>query len=117
MANTVRNDEDGSRPRSQVMRKMGPWFSVFKQSWREVLAFDRSQVTAIPAIRSAIGFVLPLAIGVATGHIVEGVSIAGGAASVGTVGITYAYRARTRTLLFACIAIAVSAFVGSIQQS
>lgn len=90
------------------------WFSVLKRSWRTALHIDRSQITAVQAIRGTIGFVLPLALGVATGHVVEGVSLAGGAATLGAVGLTFTYRARTRTLLLACLAIACSAFVGSL---
>src|SRR5436853_4321603 len=92
------------------------WFPALKHSWRAALRIDRSQVTAVPALRSAIGFVLPLALGVATGHVVEGVSIAGGAVSLGMVGLTYAHRARMRTMLLACAAVAISAFVGSITS-
>ena len=91
------------------------WFSALKHSWRAALRIDRSQITAIPAIRSTIGFVLPLAVGVATGHVVEGVSMAGGAASLGAVGLTYTYHARTRTMLLACFGVALSAFVGAIS--
>ncbi len=90
------------------------WFSVLKRSWQSALRIDRSQITAIQAVRGTIGFVLPLALGVATGHVLEGVSLAGGAATLGAVGLTYTYRARTRTLLLACLAIACSAFVGSL---
>src|SRR5947209_386533 len=92
------------------------WFPALKHSWRAALRIDRSQITAVPALRSVIGFVLPLALGVATGHVVEGVSIAGGAISLGMVGLTYAYRARMRTMLLACAAVALSAFVGSITS-
>jgi len=90
------------------------WFSVLKRSWQSALHIDRSQITAVQAVRGTIGFVLPLALGVATGHVVEGVSLAGGAATLGAVGLTYTYRARTRTLLLACAGIAFSAFVGSL---
>src|SRR5437588_8479369 len=78
------------------------WLSAIKHSWRTALRIDRSQITAIPAIRSTIGFVLPLALGVATGHVIEGVSMAGGAASIGAVGLTYTYHARTRAMLLVC---------------
>ncbi len=104
---------------SFVMQKRSEslsWLPTLKHSWRAALRIDRSQITAVPAVRSTIGFVLPLALGVATGHIVEGVSIAGGAISLGTVGLTYAYRARMRTMLLACLGIALSAFVGSITS-
>ncbi len=90
------------------------WFSAFNYSFRTALKIDRSKLTVLPAIRSTIGFVLPLAIGVATGHIVEGVSLAGGAATVGSVGLTYTHRARVRTMLLASAGIAFSAFIGSI---
>ena len=90
------------------------WFSAFKHSWRTTLKIDRSKLTVVPAIRSTIGFVLPLVIGVATGHVLEGVSLAGGAATVGSVGLTSTYRSRTRTMLLASAGIAISAFVGSI---
>lgn len=90
------------------------WFTAFKHSWRTALKIDRSKLTTIPAIRSTIGFVLPLAIGVATGHVIEGVSLAGGAATVGSVGLTSTYRSRTRTMLLASAGIAFSAFIGSI---
>src|SRR2546421_2487641 len=92
------------------------WLSAIKHSWRTALRIDRSQITAIPAIRSTIGFVLPLALGVATGHVIEGVSMAGGAASIGAVGLTYTYHARTRAMLLACFGITLSAFVGAITS-
>ncbi len=90
------------------------WFSVFKRSWQSALKIDRSQITMLQAIRGTIGFVVPLALGVATGHVAEGVSLAGGAATLGAVGLTFTYRARTRTLLLACLGIAFSAFIGSL---
>ena len=91
-----------------------PWFSALKHSWRAALTFDRSQVTAVQAIRSTIVYVLPLAIGVATNHVVEGVSIAGGAALLGAIRLASPYHTRIRTLLLACVGIALSAFVGSL---
>ena len=91
-----------------------PWYSGLKHSWQAALRFDRSQVTAVPAIRSTIVYVLPLAIGVATHHVVEGVSIAGGAATLGAIRLASPYHARIRTLFLACIGIALSAFVGSL---
>lgn len=89
------------------------WFSALKQSIRGTLHVDRAQLTAFQAIPGTIGVALPLSIGVATGHVIEGVSIAGGAAILGSVGLTYTYRARTRTLLD-CLGIALAAFVGSV---
>lgn len=97
-----------------VSSEASSWFSAFKRSLRAALHVDRSQLTAFQAIPGTIGVLLPLAIGVATGQVVVGVSIAGGAAILGSVGLTYTYRARTRTLLLDCLGIALAAFVGSI---
>jgi len=116
MKNTM---QKSSEERALPFEKRGEivsWFSALKHSWRTALRIDRSQITTVQAIRSTIGFVLPLALGVATGHVLEGVSLAGGAASLGAVGLTYTYRARIRTMLLACLGIALSAFVGSITS-
>lgn len=91
-----------------------PWYSALKHSWQAALKFDSSQVTGVQAIRSTIVYILPLALGVATNHVIEGVSIAGGAAMLGAVRLTSPYHARIRTLLLACIGIGFSAFVGSL---
>ncbi|HZU03939.1 MAG TPA: FUSC family protein [Ktedonobacteraceae bacterium] len=93
--------------------KFMPWFAALKHSVQAALRIDRSQFTALQAIPGTIGVALPLVIGVLTGHVVGGVSLAGGAAMTGSVGLTYSYRARIRTLLLACTGVAVSAFVGS----
>src|SRR2546421_885047 len=92
------------------------WFAALKHSWQATLRIDRSQLTAFQAIRSTIGIVLPLTIGVATGHVLVGVSMAGGAAILGGVGLTYTYRTRTRTMLLDCLGVALSAFVGSLTS-
>jgi FUSC-like inner membrane protein yccS len=90
------------------------WFNVLKRSLKEVLRIDRSQLTTFQAIRGTIGIVIPLVIGVATGYVVEGVSMAGGAAIVASVGLTTTSRIRTRTMLFDCVGVALAAFVGSV---
>lgn len=92
------------------------WFSALRSSWRTTLRIDRSQIMAIQALYSMLGFAIPLALGVATGHVVEGVSIAGGAASLGSVALDASSSARTRTMFLACVGIAVSAFVGSVTS-
>ncbi|GHO46789.1 hypothetical protein KSX_49520 [Ktedonospora formicarum] len=60
-----------------------------------------------------LGFALPLVIGVATGHVAEGVAMAGGAIGIGSVGLNATSSARVRAMLLACVGVAVSAFVGS----
>ncbi len=74
---------------------------------------NRSQFVVTRAIISTFGFILPLALGIATGHIIEGVSIAGGAASLGGVGLTFTRHTRIRTLLIASLGVAISAFIGA----
>jgi uncharacterized membrane protein YccC len=78
------------------------------------MRIDRSQFTLATALRSSVGVFLPLMIGVMTGYTIEGVSIAAGAIGVGAIGLTYTYRARTRTMLFACLAIAFSVLIGGL---
>jgi uncharacterized membrane protein YccC len=90
------------------------WLPALKYSLQGALHIDRSKITAGKALRSIIAYALPLAIGVGTGHVVEGVLIAAGAALLGAVGLTFTHRARARTLLLACVGIALSAFIGTI---
>jgi uncharacterized membrane protein YccC len=114
MKNTVQTGAEEKTAVPEKRSKIKSWVSALKHSWRSALQIDSSQVTAARAIPGAIAFAIPLALGVATGHVVGGVSMAGGAATIATVGLTYTYRARMRTMLLACLAIAFSAFVGSI---
>ncbi|HET8844620.1 MAG TPA: hypothetical protein VFN35_24330, partial [Ktedonobacteraceae bacterium] len=63
------------------------WVDALEYSWRQAVRVDRSQLVVATALRSAVGLALPLTIGVMTGHILTGVSIAGGAAILGGVGL------------------------------
>jgi uncharacterized membrane protein YccC len=112
MKNIVQDNKERS-PLFQGQENLS-WLSAFKQSWKAALHPDLSQITVLQAIPSTIGFLLPLTIGVATGQVLAGVSIAGGALGMGSVGLTYTYRARIRTMFLACIAVAISAFVGAV---
>jgi FUSC-like inner membrane protein yccS len=94
--------------------KHGSWFDLIWSSLKSVLRVDRSQLTAFQAIRGTIGIVIPLVIGVATGYVAAGVSVAGGAALVASVGLTATSRARSRTMLLDCVGVALAAFVGSV---
>ncbi len=98
----------------QIKGRLRAWTKALHHSWRSALKIDRSQLVVATALRSAFGLALPLTIGVMTGHVIEGVSIAGGAATLGAVGLTFTYRARTRLLLLASLGIAASALVGSL---
>lgn len=90
------------------------WSTTLRQMWNAIVRIDRSQLTIATAIRSTLGFVLPLIIGLATGHLLEGVAMAGGAAGLGAVGLTYTYHVRIRTMLLASLGVAVSAYVGGV---
>ena len=90
------------------------WSTTLQQMWHAIVRIDRSQLTIATAIRSTIGFVLPLILGLATGHLLEGVAMAGGAAGLGAVGLTYTYHVRIRTMLLASLGVAVSAYVGGV---
>ncbi|GHO86332.1 hypothetical protein KSZ_43380 [Dictyobacter formicarum] len=76
--------------------------------------FDRSQLVIVRSLISTFGFILPLALGVATGHVVEGVSIAGGASSLGSVSLNATHSIRIRTMLLASLGVAISACVGAL---
>lgn len=90
------------------------WTAALQYAWRSAVKIDRSQLVVATALRSAFGLALPLTIGIMTGHVIEGVSVAGGAASLGGVGLTFTYRARTRLMLLASVGIAISALIGSL---
>ncbi|GCE30777.1 hypothetical protein KDA_62610 [Dictyobacter alpinus] len=81
-----------------------------------VFQLDRSQLVITRSIISTFAFVLPLAIGIMTGHIIEGVSIAGGASSLGTVSLTATHSIRLRTMLLAALGVAISACIGALTE-
>lgn len=108
-----RNETGRSRQRKQK-EAVRSWFAALKQAAQGALQIDRSKVTAGKALHSSIAYVLPLALGVGTGHILEGVLLAAGAALLGAVELTSPQHARIRTLLLACLGIALSAFIGTI---
>jgi len=90
------------------------WIRALAGAVRSAFRVDLAQATLIPALRSALGFGLPLAMAVALGDVLLGVSFAGGALGAGSIGLTATRRERIRTMLWACIGIALSAFVGSL---
>ena len=90
------------------------WAAVFKTSWLGIQRFDRSQLTALRAIRCTIGFALPLTIGVITQHIGTGVLLAVGAVMLGSIGLSTPGRGRTQLMLLGCLGVALSALVGSL---
>ena len=79
---------------------------------RGAVALDRSGLTLGRAAHNVVGVAAPLVVGVATGHIVEGIAVSGGAMIVGFVDLGGPYSARLRLMLITAALIAVSSFVG-----
>lgn len=105
-----------ARFRGVVNRKYAAWLIPLLYAWREAQRIDKTKLAAIQGLYSTLGFALPLALGVATNHVVVGVSIAGGAIGVGSVGLNATSSARVRAMLLACVGVAISAFVGSVTS-
>ena len=108
----------GKRPSSRnAKREPGSWLASLGTSWRAVLQFDRSQFTPFQAIRSTLGFALPLALGVATGQVTAGIVIASGGLTLGLVGLQDPYRTRVRAMMLASLFVALSTLVGGLTGS
>jgi uncharacterized membrane protein YccC len=82
-----------------------------------ITRFDRSEFQLVRGIRYAVGVGIPLFVGVATGHTLVGVAIAGGATLIGLTDSGVPYRGRVRAMLIASVAAAVSTFVGEVTGS
>jgi uncharacterized membrane protein YccC len=81
---------------------------------REVLRLERSRLAVGVAIPGAIGFALPLVIGLAAGQVSDGVIASTGALIVGFADLGGAYRLRALTLLATSAAVTVAALVGGL---
>ena len=79
---------------------------------RGAVALDRSGLTLGRAAHNVVGVGAPLAVGVATGHIADGVAVASGAMVVGFVDLGGPYSARFRLMLVTAVLLATSSFVG-----
>ncbi|GLV53278.1 hypothetical protein KDH_01330 [Dictyobacter sp. S3.2.2.5] len=75
---------------------------------------DMSQAMVLTALRGAVGIVLPLAVGLTTGHIVEGATVAGGTALWTVMNTTNPNHARLRVLFLSCVSMGIGAFIGSL---
>ncbi len=110
--------QKGKRPSSRnAKRERGSWLVSLGTSWRAVWQFDRSQFIPFQAIRSTLGFALPLALGVATGQVTAGLVIASGSLQLGLVGLQDPYRTRVRAMLLASLFVALSTLVGGLTGS
>jgi uncharacterized membrane protein YccC len=81
---------------------------------REVLRLDRSRLAFAVAIPGAIGFALPLVIGLAAGQVSDGVIASTGALIVGFADLGGAYRLRALTLLATSAAVMVAGLLGGL---
>ncbi len=79
---------------------------------REVTRLDRSRVAVAAAASSAIGYAIPLVVGLATGQLADGVAASAGALIVGFANLDGGYRVRVATLLATTLAGGVAALVG-----
>ena len=81
---------------------------------RELLQRRHSRLAVATAIPSAIGFTLPLAVGLATGHVADGTTASSGALIVGFANRGGPYRLRAMTLLAATLATGIAALLGGL---
>jgi hypothetical protein len=80
---------------------------------RESVRFDVGQVRLVPALRGALGVVLPLAIGVVVGQTAIGLGIAIGVLNVAFCDQPGAYRLRAWRMLLASVFGGFSVLVGA----
>ena len=75
---------------------------------------DRSRLAVAAAVPSAVGYTVPLVVGLATGHVAEGVAASAGALIVGFANLGGRYRLRSATLLAATLASGIAALLGGL---
>ncbi|MGH9102706.1 MAG: FUSC family protein [Acidimicrobiales bacterium] len=83
-----------------------------KAVMREAARVDRSKLSAAAGLRAALGMVIPLVVGGATGHLLLGVTASIGALTGGFASLQGTYRSRVGVMLAASGGFALSAFVG-----
>jgi len=98
-------DESFSRPTS-----------FWQQIGSSVLAFDRSRIEPLAALRCAVGVAIPLVTALILGQLGAAVFITVGGVSVGFGSFQGAYRSRAAVMLLASAAMALSVFVGSLTN-
>jgi uncharacterized membrane protein YccC len=91
------------------METVPAWWKL----WQDVVRVDRSQAVFWPALRNAVGVFIPLAIGAATGQLLLGLTASTGALQVAFADRPGPYRLRAGRMLLACLAGALSVFVGA----
>src|SRR5215213_1429054 len=81
---------------------------------RLVVTVDRSQLQVARGLRNALGAVIPLAVGAATGEIAAGVAVAGGALLVGFAEQGAPFAGRARGMLVATALVGGSTLIGTL---
>jgi uncharacterized membrane protein YccC len=75
---------------------------------------DRSRLAVAAAVPSAVGYAVPLVVGLATGHVADGVAASAGALIVGFANLGGRYRLRAATLLATTLASGLAALLGGL---
>jgi len=91
--------------------------SSFRSLLRDAVRVDLTRLSVGAALRNAIGVVLPLALGAATGHLLEGLTVSTGALNVAFSDRPGPYRLRAAEMLLTGLGGALSVFVGSVTGS
>ena len=86
----------------------------FQTFWRTLVRFDRNKLTPWIALRNSIGILLPIAIGLETGHILGGLAVGSGALNVSFSDGQDPYRQRAKRMLSSCAITALAVFLGGI---
>ncbi|MFL5831593.1 MAG: FUSC family protein [Solirubrobacteraceae bacterium] len=76
--------------------------------------FEHQGFQPVRGVRYAVGVGIPLFLGVATGHTIEGIAVAGGSSLIGLTDSGIPYRGRLHAMLIASLAAAISTFVGEV---
>jgi uncharacterized membrane protein YccC len=100
---------DPSRPTGATLAALGPGPRL-----REVARLDGSRLAFTAAVPSAIGYAVPLVVGLATGYVADGVAASAGALIVGFANLGGRYRVRSATLLAATLAAGAAAVLGGL---
>jgi uncharacterized membrane protein YccC len=86
---------------------------AWRKLWQDIVRIDRSQIVFWTALRNAIGVFIPLAVGADTGQLLFGLTASTGALQVAFADRPGPYRLRAGRMLLACLAGALSVFIGA----
>lgn len=104
----------GEPIRSNDAQDLLPTPRPWQTFWRNVIRFDRNKLIPWVALRNAIGILLPIAIGLETGHVLGGLAVGSGALNVSFSDGQDPYRQRAQRMLASSALTAVAVFLGGI---